>query len=181
MSHWKCVYPGKRDDLAASGHVAPSWHAFDKRVWQKGELTLTLTNRTQDSRREGNPREYWIITDVNGQERKVTRYRVEVDDGRCIRAWEGSNWIELVEAVKDYLEDPDDWLDDRILEVLEACPIFGCTVKNLAVDIFFTPHVTRNHINPVRMRLMWLVAHGFVYHAGNVGRGTRWAIIGSES
>lgn len=180
MSHWKCTYPGKKDDFSASGHAAPSWHVFDKRVWQKGELTLTLTNRTQDSRREGNPREYWIITDVNGQERKVIRYRVELFDGKLTRAWEGSNWIGLVQSVQDYADDPEGWLDARILEILEECSSYGCTAQSIAVEVFDTPNVTRNHTNPVRMRLMWLAAHGFIYHAGNVGRGTRWAIVGSE-
>jgi len=181
MNQWKMTYPGKPEPYhAASGYAAPSRHTFDKWVWKKDGYILTLTNRTNDSQREGKTKEYWVTRDCNGVERKVIRYRVELDDGKYIRVWEGSSWVELVAAVKDYAEDPEGWLDDRILELLEESSSYGCTVKNLAIDVFDTFYVTSNHTRTVRMRLIWLADHGFVYHAGNVGRGTRWAIVGSE-
>ena len=93
---WRCVYPGCPDEVgvAASGHTAASWEDFDKRVWEKGPIRITLTNLhlTYPEKRALAPG-------------KIAVYRVEVECGGYVDSVEGSNWIELVGRMKRMYSD----------------------------------------------------------------------------
>lgn len=184
MSKWKCTYKGKQVDLynGKLGPSAPSWHTFDRRTWQKGNKKVVLSNLTNLSREAGDPREYWITRDKNGQERMVTRYAVVVfypPENPCKIV--GSDWQALVNTGKQIADGYltfEQWMldetDSEILKVLEHYGSFGAKLHDVCHGL------RRNLWKPdkqlVQKRLAWLADHGFVYHVGKVGTGTRWRI-----
>lgn len=88
MSQWRCTYQGKPDSLSAAGCAQPSWHTFDKRVWKKGDYTITLRNLNN----EGDPR-------APG---KIATYRVELRFlARLIETQRGHDWQKLVREMKE--------------------------------------------------------------------------------
>lgn len=88
MSCWRCSYYGAPDKISKSGHAAPSWCTFDKRVWKKGDYTITLRNLNN----EGDPR-------APG---KIATYRVELRYlARLIETQRGHDWQKLVREMKE--------------------------------------------------------------------------------
>jgi len=87
MTRWKCTYQGKPDPHSKSGCAQPSWHTFDKRVWVKGDYTITLVNLTN----QGHGR-------VKG---KIATYRAVLKHGsRMVATEEGHDWQALVRLLK---------------------------------------------------------------------------------
>ena len=179
---WKCTYYGKPDVHSTKGYAAPSWHTFDYRTWENGDLMLVLTNLTQESIRKGKGRgrvesRQAVVRGDMAYIRSGTLYKVTLMDSRGeVQAWEGSDWQGLVQQAKEYAKDPDTWLDDKILQALEPFSYYGRDLRDIAVEVFKTHPVNRNHTNPIRARLMWLSKHGFVFARGKPGRGTRWVV-----
>lgn len=155
MAGWRCTYKGHpyRKADGSTGHAAPGWSTFDCRVWENGHWRLALTRPTGG------------------------RYRVEaVCPGRTM-SFEGTNWTALVRQAKEYAQDVDTWIDDRILEALESCPVLGLRLPDIVARVFSPDFRTsRLHTGEVGTRIEWLAKHGFVFTRGGAGAGTRWCV-----
>jgi hypothetical protein len=97
VKRWRCTYPGKPETLgiAASGHVAPSWDSFDKRVWEKGDLRITLTNLhlkypERQARAPGKIAVYRVLCE-----------QVFGDLPYRLSSAQGTNWTALVKSMKE--------------------------------------------------------------------------------
>lgn len=88
MKRWKVTYYGRPDTISALGYAAASWHNFDKRVWERGDKSITLENTGHQK--------------VNGVRR--TLYRVTVRQANhcgVIDVLEGTDWYKVVKQAKD--------------------------------------------------------------------------------
>jgi len=84
---WRCVYAGAPDTISKAGVSQPSWYSFDKRVWQKGEHEIELTNRT-------------AIEKVRAPG-KIAIYQVVLRRGsEVLRTVRGHDWQALVRQAK---------------------------------------------------------------------------------
>lgn len=92
VPRWKCIYKGREDILLSNwsktGHMAPSWPGFDKRIWTWDNLVLTLIplGRSKSS----------------GKYSKSSGYRVTLTrtDGAVLAIVEGTSWQVLVNQMK---------------------------------------------------------------------------------
>jgi len=96
-SRWQPVERGPEDSRASSGHTAPSWHTFTRRVWERGTRQgshrLVLRNLTND----------WSYR----VHRKIAEYEVRIyEGGRSLVYREtGFNWQALVRKAKQWSYD----------------------------------------------------------------------------
>ena len=83
MSHWRCTYQGRPDSESKSGHAAPSWHTFDRRVWRRGDYEIELINLHR------------------APPRRIATYQITLRGprGELLRVT-GFNWQRIVREVK---------------------------------------------------------------------------------
>lgn len=84
MTRFGIVYKGRPDPFSVSGIASPSWHTFDRRVWERdtpsGVHQITLTNLTNADHRVrpiGRATLYRVVLTVAGEE---------------VGRWEKSDW-----------------------------------------------------------------------------------------
>lgn len=198
MAKWICTYEGRKATLSASGVAAPSWGSFDARIWWRDIYRVELHNMMNEARASGQPAPFWRMYDKNGQLRCLTRYRVELADSKTTVRWEGPSWQVLVKEAKSLGEEllgtgeslasfMEDRMDDTILSHL------GVPNSHALLHWILKPRTfadTPSNVldsrgcyldgpqlaDQIKRRLQWLYKHGFIYHTGKVGKGTRWAV-----
>jgi hypothetical protein len=88
LQRFKVVKQSRADPYSATGHAAPSWHTFDKKVWERdtpeGTHRVTLT---RDKR-----------TKATG----LGTYSVVLErEGHGTQIFQGTSWQPLVNEVKE--------------------------------------------------------------------------------
>lgn len=98
LMRWRITYKGAPEpDHSASGHAAPSWATFDRRVWECDGFKLTLTNLGWN---EGTSR-----TRVRQAPRfKIAEYQVVIEGPLFKKVMKDTDWLRLVRAAKQLVE-----------------------------------------------------------------------------